>query len=56
MEKYEELLKEMETELKQIQDRPSSDQYEEVIFENELFKNRIEELELELKEKGDREQ
>ena len=35
--------------MKEFENRPTPDQWEEVCFENELFKNRIEELENSLK-------
>lgn len=52
LEGYEKVLKELEEELKEVQNRPSVDQWEEICFENELYKNRIEELETIVSENG----
>ena len=43
--KYEKTLQEMQSEVESFGSRPTNEEWEEVCFENELYKNRVEELE-----------
>jgi chromosome segregation ATPase len=56
LEQYEQVIREMEEELKEIQNRPSVEQWEEVCFENDLLKNRVEGLEVLLRDQGEHQQ